>query len=174
MLLQHNLKQDPSTISEGLQIAVTTGTGEGPTPLAAFDAALLDAGVANYNLIYLSSIIPPGSVVKRSQYVTPPDEYGHRLYVVMAKQIATQPGSGAWAGIGWTQDHASGRGLFVELEDDSQMAVKQSIDATLESMIASRNLPYGPIKRVIEGRTCETKPVCALVIAVYKSEGWLN
>jgi arginine decarboxylase len=44
-----------------LEIQVTTGTGEGPTPLAAFDAALLDAGVANYNLILLSSVIPAGA-----------------------------------------------------------------------------------------------------------------
>jgi hypothetical protein len=35
-------------------IRVTSGTGTGPTELAAFDAALLDAGVANYNLIPLS------------------------------------------------------------------------------------------------------------------------
>ena len=46
----------------GMKIIVTSGTGEGPTSLAAFDAALLDAGVANYNLICLSSIIPPGSM----------------------------------------------------------------------------------------------------------------
>lgn len=39
-----------------MHIYVTTGTGEGPTPLAAFDAALINAGVANYNLICLSSV----------------------------------------------------------------------------------------------------------------------
>ena len=41
-------------------IVLSTGLGVGPTALAAFDAALLDAGVANYNLICLSSVIPPG------------------------------------------------------------------------------------------------------------------
>jgi arginine decarboxylase len=40
-----------------MRIYVTTGKGEGPTPLAAFDAALIDAGIPNYNLIYLSSVI---------------------------------------------------------------------------------------------------------------------
>lgn len=41
-----------------LDICLSSGTGEGPTPLAAFDAALPDAGVANYNLLCLSSVIP--------------------------------------------------------------------------------------------------------------------
>src|SRR5689334_23537893 len=91
-----------------MKITITTGTGEGPTPLAAFDQALLDAGVANYNLIYLSSIIPPNSVIERGCYVTPPDEYGHRLYLVMASQRVEEPGTSAWAGIGWTQESQSG------------------------------------------------------------------
>ena len=42
-----------------MTITLSTGTGEGPTPLAAFDAALVDAGVADHNLICLSSVIPP-------------------------------------------------------------------------------------------------------------------
>ncbi len=46
-------------------IALAAGLGEGPTQLAAFDAALRDAGVANYNRICLSSVIPPGSVIER-------------------------------------------------------------------------------------------------------------
>lgn len=155
-----------------MKITITTGTGEGPTPLAAFDQALLDAGVANYNLIYLSSIIPPNSVIERGCYVTPPDEYGHRLYLVMASQRVEEPGTSAWAGIGWTQESQSGKGLFVELHGESQSEVEQAIDQTLTTMIASRPYTYGPINREVVGRTCYDKPVCALVLAVYKSEGW--
>jgi arginine decarboxylase len=40
---------------------LVTGASEGYTPLNAFDAALLDAGIGNTNLIKLSSIIPPGA-----------------------------------------------------------------------------------------------------------------
>lgn len=47
-------------------IVVTAGVAECPTALSAFDAALMDAGIANYNLIYLSSVIPGGSVIKRT------------------------------------------------------------------------------------------------------------
>ncbi len=155
-----------------MKITITTGTGEGPTPLAAFDKALLDAGVANYNLIYLSSIIPPNSVIERECYVTPPDEYGHRLYLVMACHRADEPGTSAWAGIGWTQESTSGKGLFVELHGSSRSEVELTIDQTLNSMIASRPSPYGPIQCEVVGKTCFDKPVCALVLAVYKSEGW--
>ena len=41
-----------------------TATGTGRTLLAAFDDALLAAGVANFNLITLSSVIPPGSSIR--------------------------------------------------------------------------------------------------------------
>ena len=155
-----------------MKIVVTTGTGEGPTSLAAFDQALLNAGVANYNLIYLSSIIPPGSSIERSRYVTPPDEYGHRLYVVIACQHESEAGKSAWAGIGWTQNPEDGRGLFVEIHAGAQTDVEQAIDATLGSMIASRSVPYGPIECEVVGKECRGMPACALVIAVYKSEGW--
>lgn len=155
-----------------MKITITHGIGKGPTPLAAFDSALLDAGVANYNLIYLSSIIPPNSVIERKHYVTPPDEYGHRLYLVMACQRAEEPGTSAWAGIGWTQEQTSGKGLFVELHGDSQNQVELAIDQTLTSMIAGRSTPYGPINCEVVGTKCEDQPVCALVLAVYKSEGW--
>jgi len=155
-----------------MKIIITTGTGEGPTPLAAFDKALLDAGVANYNLIYLSSIIPPNSIIERKCYVTPPEEYGHRLYLVMASHRVEEVGVSAWAGIGWTQESTTGKGLFVELHGNSKHEVEQAIDQTLNSMIASRPSSYGPIQREVVGKTCVDQPVCALVLAVYKSEGW--
>lgn len=151
---------------------VTSGIGEGPTPLAAFDAALLNAGVANYNLIYLSSIIPPGSELRRGKYVTPEAEYGDRLYVVMARHEADQLGEAAWAGVGWTQEAATGRGLLVEIHGGDQGQVVGDIHATLETMIAGRPLAYGPIQHEVAGVTCQGRPVCALVIVVFQREAW--
>lgn len=155
-----------------MDIRITTGTGQGPTPLAAFDAALRDAGIANYNLIYLSSVIPTGSVLERAKHVTPVQEYGHRLYIVMARQDAQVAGEMAWAGLGWTQEEATGRGLFVELHGARRPELERDIDATLRAMIASRPLEYGPIATELSGIECRGEPVCALAIAVYKSEGW--
>lgn len=155
-----------------MEIHVTTGTGEGPTPIAAFDAALMNAGIANYNLICLSSVIPAGSVVRRTKFNTAPDEYGHRLYVVMSRHDERQMGRSAWAGIGWTQDHDSGRGLFVEVHGSDRNQVEGDIEATLKFMMARRPISYGGIESAVVGVECRDKPVCAVAIAVYQSAGW--
>ncbi|OGO06836.1 MAG: hypothetical protein A2Y73_03300 [Chloroflexi bacterium RBG_13_56_8] len=155
-----------------MRIYLSAGRGEGPTPLAAFDAALRDAGVANYNLICLSSVIPPNSEIVRSKFESSQDEYGHQLYVVMARMNEQIPGKTAWAGLGWTQDPKDGRGLFVELHGSDGVGVERRIHTTLESMMSARSYAYGPIQSEVVGVECHDRPVCALVIAVYKSKGW--
>ena len=157
-----------------MQITVTTGVGRGPTAVAAFDAALLSAGVANYNLITLSSVIPPASVIRRASFQSPADEYGHRLYVVIARCDQSARGKEAWAGIGWTQEENTGRGLFVELHGDNRASVAADIHASLEFMKRQRatTYTYGAIESEIVGIECRDEPVCALALAVYKSKGW--
>ena len=155
-----------------LTIPLCTGTGEGPTPLAAFDAALIDAGVADHNLIYLSSVIPPNAVIVRDRYRMPAADYGRRLYVVMSQMRQSEPGQTAHAGIGWMQDDSDGRGLFVELHDSDRGRLERDLIDTLESMRGARTTRYGSIKTVIESRTCTGAPVCALVAAVYGCEPW--
>jgi len=155
-----------------VRIVVSHGTGEGPTPLAAFDKALLAAGVENYNLIRLSSVIPPGAEIERVRFASDPDEYGRRLYVVMAEQRATEPGEGAYAGLGWVQEPGDGRGLFVECEGTTHADVREEIVLTLGSMTESRFRDYGPVESEITGIECTGRPVAAVVIAVYKSEPW--
>jgi arginine decarboxylase len=41
------------------QYFITCGSGEGSTPLNAFDNALLSAKIGHYNLVKVTSIIPP-------------------------------------------------------------------------------------------------------------------
>jgi len=43
------------------KITLVRGAGEGDTFLTAFDRALLDAGIGDFNLIKVSSIVPPGA-----------------------------------------------------------------------------------------------------------------
>ena len=155
-----------------MQIKITSAVGSGPTPLAAFDAALRNAGIENYNLIPLSSVIPTGAELQRMRFATPPSEYGHRLYVVMARHEASRIGEEAWAGLGWTQEPDSGRGLFVELHGSSKRCVENAIESTLDSMKRGRPYEYGKNESEIAGIVCEGDPVCALTIAVYESEAW--
>ena len=155
-----------------MRIKIISGVGSGPTALAAFDAALRSAGVESYNLILLSSVIPSAALLERSRFVASPGEYGHRLYVVMARHDTSQLGEEAWAGLGWTQEPESGRGIFVELHGTSKRSVETAIEATLVSMKDARPYDYGKNETAIAGIVCEGDPVCALVIAVYASEPW--
>lgn len=153
-------------------IVMARGLGSGPTPLAAFDAALLDAGVANYNLICLSSVIPPGSVIERRRWHTPAAAWGQRLYCVLSQLREDRPGRVAHAGIGWVRDEATGAGLFVELHDDDRDRLDADLHATLASMQRGRGIDYGEVHTEIASATCTDRPVCALVIAVYAAQPW--
>ena len=150
-----------------MKILIVSGTGKGKTKLAAFDAALQDAGIANFNLIYLSSIIPAGSKIVCGKYNS--NGYGNKLYVVMSKCFQVVKNKYAWAGLGWVQDKF-GRGVLVEAGGESKRKVKDEIKLTFESMKAYRKI--GKIRMKIVGVKCEGEPVCALVAAVFKEEGW--
>lgn len=154
------------------RIVVARGIGRGPTELAAFDAALRDAGVANYNLLCLSSVIPPGSRIERSRWETPAEHWGHRLYVVLSQARSAQPGETVHAGIGWVQDQAGGQGLFVELHDSDLARLRDDLASTLGAMQRGRGIDFGPVHTEIASATCEQEPVCALVAAVYAPQAW--
>lgn len=153
-------------------IAVARGLGAGPTPLAAFDTALLDAGVANYNLICLSSVIPPGSTIERRRWSTPPQHWGQRLYCVLSQVREDRPGREVHAGIGWVHGAELGEGLFVELHDHDRDRLERDLHRTLASMQHRRGIQLGAVHTEIASARCDTEPVCALVIAVYASQPW--
>lgn len=160
-----------------MHIFITPGTGSAETRLSAFDAALDDAGIANLNLITLSSVIPPGAKIRCGR----PDEvletqgaqWGDRLYCVLAECRVTDPGTEAWAGIGWWQGD-DGRGLFVEEHGASEHDLRAELTASIQGCVAhrDRSLDDGDWGLVVQGMTCVDKPVCALVAAVYQTEGW--
>lgn len=157
-----------------MEIKLSSGIGSGPTQLSAFDAALNHAGVANYNLIVLSSVIPPNSKIEVSdkQLTGLPGQWGDRLYVVMAEERTNVPNEEAWAGVGWVQDKETGKGLFVEHHGNSEKSVKSDIRQSLEALMATRNVDFGDIHMKVVGTTCKHSPVCALVVAVYDSGAW--
>lgn len=132
----------------------------------------MDAGVANYNLICLSSVIPPDSTIERGKYRSPPDEYGRRLYVVLSQMRQSTPGAWAHAGVGWVQNASRRHGLFVELHDSDRDRLEADLHSTLRSMQTYREDAHGPIQTEIESARCEIQPVCALVMAVYRSTPW--
>lgn len=160
---------------DGPPIAVTAGSGSGPTKLAAFDAALGRAGVSNFNLIPLSSVVPMGSIVtpEVGDLPVPEGAWGDRLYVVIADSRTDTPHEEAWAGVGWIQEEDTGRGLLVEHVGHSEAQLIADIESSLDALAISRPaITFGPKHSMTRGTTCVDEPVCALVIAVVESAPW--
>jgi len=156
-----------------LKIHLATAIAQGKTELAAFDACLQECGIADQNLIYLSSIIPPNSEIGFEKPHFDDSHFGNKLHVVMANQRESRPNHQAWAGIGWVTDPKTNKGLFVEHEGMSEEEVRQDITETLHDMMARRShVEWSDIQMVVEGAMCGSHPVCAMVVAVYQSEGW--
>ncbi len=164
-----------------MNIYVVSGKGVGKTQLSAFDAALKDAGVHNYNLICLSSIIPPHSnIIVSERYNTPEDEYGHKLYVVRATISSGKVGESLAAGVGWYRPEGDGRGLFVEHEtcgegeETVKKKVEQDIKNSLMDLCGFRGIEFDEsrLHMLVTSATVTEQPASALVIAVYQAKGW--
>jgi arginine decarboxylase len=153
-----------------LEITVRTAVGEGRTLLSAFDTALLGAGVADFNLIPLSSVIPPRANVSRTSE-TLPGAHGDRLYCVESVAYADHPGEIVSAGLGWTI-HPEIGGLFVEHTGGSEASVDEQIRLSLADMAANRGIDFGEVHTAIVTAHCTVRPVCALAIAAYEVAGW--
>jgi arginine decarboxylase len=153
-------------------IQLTSAVGRGPTELAAFDAALVAAGVADRNLIYLSSVLPPASAVQRVGRIgRAPGAWGDRLYCVVAQARTSVPGAQAWAGIGWGQD-SSGRGLLVEHDAHDETSLRELVTASLDGLCRNRGIGLPDRGVELAGAQCAGEPVCALVVAVFESASW--
>jgi len=162
-----------------MKITLTSGVGTGSTLLSAFDAALQDCGVSNYNIIVLSSVIPPHSEIVKEKYVTPDTEYGDRLYVVRAEERCDIKGKFIGAAIGWYQREDKG-GLFVEHEmcgnsyEEVEQKLRSDVFSSLKDLCKFRNYPCQEKDINIEMNITQVQdsPTCVQVMAVYKSERW--
>ncbi len=157
-----------------MKIHIVSGTGSGPTKLAAFDTALVKAGIANHNLIYLSSVIPPGSEIiqEKRPLNSKLGNWGDRLYVVMAEIRVAEPNTEACAGIGWVQGKDTAKGFFAEHVGENEKTVRRDIEQSLKTFMSTRKLSPRPINMKLASIVCKTEPVCALVAAVFQAENW--
>jgi arginine decarboxylase len=158
-----------------LTIQVVSGVGFGPTKLAAFDAALREAGIADRNLIPLSSIIPAGAEVLPAAdgRGTAPGKWGDRLYVVIAQLRVDTRYEEAVAGLGWMQDAETGRGVFVEHVGHTEREVRRDILATLGALGEGRpDVKFGAPDLMIRTTVCAGEPTCAVVAAVFEADPW--
>lgn len=161
-------------IGAGLEIVVSAGVGRAPTQLAAFDAALQSAGAADFNLIRLSSLIPPGSRLRIAEERPKlAGGWGDRLYAVYAEHRVWAPGKVACAGLGWVQDPSDGAGMLVEHHGTDEAAVEAAIEATLSDLAARRpGRRFGPVHSHVAAVSCTNEPAAAVVVAAFRSDPW--
>lgn len=159
---------------DGLTIRVSAGTGTGTTRLAAFDAALRSAGVGDFNLIRLSSVIPPRSMVMQVEGTQQlHGVHGDRLYCVYAEAFASTSLEQAWAGVAWSRrNDESGEGLFVEHAGSSESTVRHDLRASLSDLSTGRGGGFTNAGEVVASAECVHYPVCAVVVATYSTASW--
>jgi arginine decarboxylase len=144
-------------------VRVVWGTGGGPTGTASYDAALADAGVHNYNLMTVSSVLPRGATVE--SVGTAPDlgPVGGRLTVVQAR--TTVESGPAVAGIGWAT--AVEGGLFYEDSGSDRGAVVDRLERGLARARDLRAWSFDGSDRVLAAGRDEGPSTTAVVLAVY-------
>lgn len=130
------------------KVILTKGIGRGISQVNAFDNALLDAGIANYNLIRVSSIVPPKAKIfylkdLKSKSISLP--LGSLLPVVYAACFSQKKGERISAvlslGIPKKQDYKKINGLIFEfssnLEEDQ---AKEQCEKMLEQGFEQRGV----------------------------------
>ncbi|MGQ9464114.1 MAG: pyruvoyl-dependent arginine decarboxylase [bacterium] len=73
------------------RVFLTKGVGKHKEKLASFESALRDAGIAPFNIVRVSSILPPGAKIvskaKGLQYLSP----GEIVYTIIAECSTNEP-----------------------------------------------------------------------------------
>ncbi|WP_255170521.1 pyruvoyl-dependent arginine decarboxylase [Natrononativus amylolyticus] len=149
-------------------IRVVWGSASAPTKMASYDAALADAGVENYNLVAVSSVIPADTAVEAVGTAPDLGPVGERVTVVEARATAAGPGRVS-AALGWSQSEDGGPGLFYEAADETDSEdVERRVREGLAAGQELREWPFGDPQVRVESAPAETGTyTTALVLAVY-------
>jgi arginine decarboxylase len=150
-----------------MPIEIVWGTGEGQTPLSAFDSALSEGGIHNYNLVTLSSVIPEGKSVSIEGEHDRRWDVGELVGVVLSENRSTVTGETISAGLGWST--ADEGGVFFEATAESTANVESLLVRGVETAKESRptwNWDENSETRIVEHTVEENG--AAIVSAVYR------
>jgi len=118
------------------QMFFTKGVGKHRQNLQSFEEALRDAGIAEYNLVRVSSIFPPGcKIVSRArgiQQLTP----GQIVFCVLAETRTNEPNRLGCAGIGLARPAETSRYGYISEHHGFGMTQKACADY-VEDMAAT-------------------------------------
>jgi len=145
-------------------ISVVWGSATGPTPMSAYDAALAEANLHNYNLIPVSSVIPADATVDAVGDAPDLGPAGNRLTVVEAKAVTAAPGR-ATAGLGWAT--GPGPGLFYESTGEDEGVVRERVLEGLAAGAELREWALPDTETRVVSASSESEYVAAVVLAAY-------
>jgi arginine decarboxylase len=149
-----------------MPIELVWGTGTAETELGAFDAALSEANVHNYNLVELSSVVPEGARIERCGALEPGRwDTGTLLAVVLASNTSAADGEVLAAGLGWAT--AAEGGVFMEAHADGRAACERRLAASVGDARRTRDWDWrdGHETQVVE--TVADGAGAAVVAAVF-------
>lgn len=123
---------------------ISSGSGKAEQALVAFDSALIHAGISNYNLVRVSSILPPGAEEKTeielSEGSLLPTAYGTITSDISGDRIASA------VAIGFPSDESK-VGVIMEFEGHCS---KEQAEATVRQMTIEAMRNHGiEMKQII-------------------------
>ena len=156
-------------LSTPCKFALVAGRGEGNTPLNAFDAALLEAGIGNLNLLRVSSILPPAAQLDEKLDIPP----GSLTPVAYGCIASRQPGQLIAAAIGVGVAGPESYGLIMEFEGYcTKGEAEDNVRKMIEEGFQMRGLALQDVKVLgVEHRVQVTGSVIAAAVLWYGSTG---
>lgn len=148
-------------------IRIVWGTGHGRARSASLDAALAAAGVHQYNLRRLSSVIPSGAELASVGSAPDLGSTGNALDVAMARATSASD-EPAVAGMAWARDGSEGPGVFSEVSGSEPDGVAERLRAGVERSCELRGVDDpGVERRVVTADPSSDRYATAVVLAAY-------
>lgn len=146
-------------------VRIVRGTAHAPTATSSYDAALAAAGVHNYNLVTVSSVVPADARVE--VVGTAPDlgPVGEGLTVVQGR--ATTAEGPAVAGLGWATGPDGG--IFYEAAGADRATVRAKVEDGLAAGKTLREWTYADagLELAAAAPGPDGEYATAVVLAVY-------
>lgn len=154
-----------------MNIKVLKSSGIGKTKKTAYDDALKNVNLHNYNIITLSSVIPPGSNIDITESFHCNFSVGDVIYAVQSKNFSSTNGSTIASGLAWCMEKNENGGIFLENKAPTKKHCEENLRDGIDEMKENRvNMNFEDQSNVIciEEKVQDDKLyVCVLVIGVY-------
>lgn len=119
-----------------LHYKIVSGVGLGKYELIAFDAALQNAGIGNFNLVKVSSVLPPKAMYCEDI----PKEYGSIMYTAYASLVIKYGESGQTAVAVAVPQNSSDNGVIFEYSSKQGGDAEAIVEAMCIEAMADRKL----------------------------------